>query len=269
VSPPSARPPDSTLDWDAATYDKVADPQEAWAREIVARLPLAGAETVLDAGCGTGRVTRLLLERLPGGHVVGVDASPTMVARARQTLGGDDRVTLLCQNLLELEVDQPVDAIFSCAVFHHIHDHERLFTRLRGALRAGGRLVAQCGGEGNVARFRAEADGVAAREPYARYLARMSGPWLYAGPDATEERLRAAGFEEIRCWLEPKPTVPADPHSFAATVLLNYHLDRLRSAAPAAQADELALGFVDDVLAVAGEPLEFDYVRLNIDARAA
>jgi trans-aconitate 2-methyltransferase len=259
----------ATLDWDARTYERIAAPQEAWAREILARLALTGEETVLDAGCGSGRVTRLLLELLPQGRVIGVDASPAMVESARHTLGPDPRVALHCQDLLELQLEDTVDAIFSCAVFHHIRDHERLFSRLRAGLRDGGRLVAQCGGEGNITRFRAYADAVAVRDPYAPYLGAMEGPWHYAGPRVTEARLREAGFGAIRCWLEPKPTVPEDARAFAETVLLNYHLERLRSEAPTEAADELSRAFVDEVLAAAGEPLELDYVRLNIDARAA
>jgi trans-aconitate 2-methyltransferase len=257
------------LDWDATTYDRVADPQEQWAHEIIARMDLEGDEAVLDAGCGSGRVTHLLLERLPRGRVIAVDSSPTMVARARATLGSARRVEVQHQDLLALRLDERVDAVFSCAVFHHIHDHERLFARLRAVLRDGGRLVAQCGGEGNIARFREHADAVAARPPYAEYLADMGSPWHYASPTATEARLGAAGFESIGCWLQPKPTVPSDARGFAESVLLNYHLERLRERAPVAIAAELANWFVADVVAVAGDPLELLYVRLNIDATAA
>jgi trans-aconitate 2-methyltransferase len=82
------------LDWDAATYDRVSGPQEAWAQEQLARLPLQGDEVVLDAGCGSGRVTRMLIERVPRGRVYGVDAAPSMVAHSAQALGGPfiDRV---------------------------------------------------------------------------------------------------------------------------------------------------------------------------------
>jgi trans-aconitate 2-methyltransferase len=256
------------LDWDASTYDRVADPQEQWAREIIARMDLAGGEVVLDAGCGSGRVTRLLLERLPRGRVIAVDSSPAMVRRARATLGAGQRVEVQCQDLLALRLDERVDAIFSCAVFHHILHHERLFAQLRNALRDGGHLVAQCGGEGNIAHFRELADAVAARPPYAEYLADMGSPWHYASPAATEDRLRAAGFDSISCWLQSKPTLPSDARGFAETVLLNYHVDRLRERAPGPIAAELADWFVADVLAAAGDPLELDYVRLNIEAAA-
>jgi trans-aconitate 2-methyltransferase len=246
-------------DWDADTYHRVADVQERWGREVLERLELRGDETVLDAGCGSGRVTRLLIERLPRGRVIGVDGAPSMVARARETLGPE--ATVLHADLLELRLEKSVDAVFSTAVFHHIHDHDRLFGSVRGVLRRGGRLVAQCGGEGNVARFRAQVDVVAERDPYARHLSGMAPPWYYASPQATEERLRAAGFDDVRCWLEPRPVQPADPAGFLRTVLLNYHVERLPG--------ELVDRFVVDVLRAVGEPLEVDYVRLNIDARAA
>ena len=75
-----------TRDWDAGTYDRVSTPQAAWAEAVLERLPLRGDETVLDAGCGSGRVTAMLLERLPDGHVVAVDAAPSMVEHARAAL---------------------------------------------------------------------------------------------------------------------------------------------------------------------------------------
>jgi trans-aconitate 2-methyltransferase len=137
-------------DWDASTYERVSGPQVEWAARVLHRLPLRGDETVLDAGCGSGRVTQMLLERLPRGHVVAVDAAPSMVEAARAALG--DRATVLLSDLTELEVDEPVDAAFSNAVFHWIPDHARLFARIHAALRPGGRLIAQCGGAGNIAR---------------------------------------------------------------------------------------------------------------------
>ncbi len=119
-------------DWDAATYDRVSTPQVEWAGPVLDRLELRGDETVLDAGCGSGRVTAMLIERLPQGKVIAVDSSPAMVAKAREAIG--DRAEVLLQDLAELRVAEPVDAVFSNAVFHWVLDHERLFTPpVRGA----------------------------------------------------------------------------------------------------------------------------------------
>jgi trans-aconitate 2-methyltransferase len=249
----------TTRDWDASTYDRVSDPQVAMARNVLARLELRGDETVLDAGCGTGRVTRMLLELLPHGRVVAVDAAPSMVEQARVALAGDRVQVLPATDLTELELEEPVDLVFSNAVFHWIQDHDALFARLHAALRPGGRLVAQCGGAGNVDEFHRAATEVGSRPPFAEYLDGWTGPWNFQAPEPTEERLRRAGFAEVRCWLSPHPVVPPDPPDYVRTVCLGYHVLELP--------EELREDFVAAVLDRCDEPLELDYVRLNIDAR--
>ncbi len=244
-------------DWDAASYDRVSDPQFGWALEQLERLPLSGDEVVLDAGCGSGRVTAELVTRLPRGRVYGVDVAPSMVEHARAALV--EKATILCQDLVDLDLPERVDAIFSNATFHWIKDHDRLFSALHRTLRPGGRLVAQCGGKGNIDRFRHQADLVAAQEPFSPYFADWEGPWNYAPADETEARLQDAGFVDTRCWLEPRQVTPADPRAFVRTVCLIRHLDRVP--------DDLRDLFVERVLELSGEPFVLDYVRLNMVAR--
>lgn len=246
-------------EWDAETYQRISVPHEEWAGAVLARLSLNGEETVLDAGCGTGRVTRMLVERLPNGRVIAVDGSQAMVESVRGVIRPDDEA--LVADLVELDLPTPVDAVVSSAVFHWIHDHDLLFARIRAALRTGGRLVAQCGGKGNIDAFRQAGKEVTARAPYSRYFEDFGDLWHYAGAEETEARLRAAGFADVRCWLEPWQVTPPEPAEFTRTIMLAGHIDRLPT--------ELHERFVADVLDAAGEPLRLDYVRLNIDAVAA
>lgn len=247
----------TTRTWDGQSYDRISGPMEALGLEVLSRLELAGDETVLDAGCGSGRVTEALIERLPRGRVIAVDASESMVRAARERLpGADVRVV----DLLELELEEPVDAILSTATFHWILDHERLFGRLRAALRPGGRLLAQCGGAGNIDVLRGHANDVLAREPYAAAFAGFRSPWNYAGPEETRERLLRAGFAEAECWLQPAPKEPEHPREFLSEIVLGPHYQHLPQ--------ELREPFIDEVLAELGEPVVVDYVRLNIDAIA-
>jgi trans-aconitate 2-methyltransferase len=243
--------------WDGQSYDRISGPMEALGREVLGRLELRGDETVLDAGCGSGRITEALIERLPDGRVIALDASQSMVDAARERLPGADVRKV---DLLELELDEPVDAILSTATFHWIGDHERLFARLRAALRPGGRLVAQCGGEGNIDVLRGHANDVLAGEPYAERFQGFRAPWNYAGPGVTRERLRAAGFASAECWLQPAPKQPQQPREFLSTIVLGPHYQHLPV--------ELREPFIDDVLTELGEPVVVDYVRLNIDATA-
>jgi trans-aconitate 2-methyltransferase len=248
-----------TRDWDATTYKRVALPHEEWARAVLDRLGLKGGETVLDAGCGSGRTTAIVIERLPEGRVIAVDGSPSMVEEVCEVLRPGDEA--LVSDLTKLELDERVDAVFSTAVFHWILDHDALFARMRAALKDGGRFAAQCGGEGNVEAFRVAGEQVARREPYAALLGEVEQFWNYAAPEVTEERLRNAGFADMRCWLEPWPVEPPEPSAYAKTVCLGPYVERLP--------EDLRDQFVADVLATQEEPLVLEYVRLNIEATAA
>jgi trans-aconitate 2-methyltransferase len=255
--------------WDAQRYDRVARPHAAWGATVLDRLSLDGDEVVLDAGCGSGRITAQLLERLPRGRVIAADNSPTMLAEARVTLAPfGARAEVVEADLVEIDtiLDAPVDAIFSTAVFHWIADHERLFAALRRVVRAGGPLVAQCGGAGNLAQFMAAADDVVARPAWRDTFAGQHLWRHYYTPEVTEQQMRAAGFATVEAGLEPSPQTFASPAAlgdFCRGVVLTSHVSKLPEAARA--------DFVGEVVAEVVERLggcTLDYVRLNIAATA-
>lgn len=247
-------PGGGSREWDAGTYDRVSTPQLEWAGPVLDRLELRGDETVLDAGCGSGRVTELLVERLPRGRVIAVDGSAAMVDATRRRLG--DRVEVIHSDLLTLSLDEPVDAVFSNATFHWILDHDLLFSRIAAWLGPGGRLEAQCGGAGNIAAFEALIQRVASHSPWAREAATLAETRLFADAAATAERLRSAGFERIRCDTWTAPTRPPEPRAFIASVCLGPLLERI----PADAHD----GLLDSVMEIWDGRL--DYVRLDISA---
>jgi trans-aconitate methyltransferase len=222
---------------------------------------------VLDAGCGTGRITAKLLERLPQGRVIALDLSENMLRTARGFLlprsGG--RVSFVCADLQALPFCDHFDGIFSTAAFHWAKEHPRLFVELYGALKPGGWLVAQCGGGANLARLRRHAAAVMALPEFGGFFAGWSEPWEYASAEVTADRLTAAGFVEVKTWLEPGGFSLPDESTFKqylATVTLQRHLECLPT-------DNLRDQFLSAiVLRAQAEPaLELDYWRLNLEAR--
>lgn len=239
-------------EWDAPTYDRVALPHDGWATMVLDRLDLTGHETVLDAGCGSGKLTEQLLARLPRGRVVALDGSARMVDEARRRLAGSgDRVAFVHGDLARPLAIDPVDVVVSSATFHWIADHRALFANLAQVLHPGGRLSAQCGGAGNVASVQAALADVGFTGP---------DPWHFATAEQAEADLAAAGFADNRTWLTPAPApVPTDQlETYLTTVVLGSHLQGLD--------EERASELVRSVAARLPSR-ELDYVRLNLVAR--
>ena len=255
-------------EWNAASYHKVSGPQTRWGQKVLSRLHVRGDERAIDAGCGSGRLTGELMERLPKGRLIAIDRSWNMLITARTNLrpAFGARVAFAQVSLPDLPFSEWADLVFSTATFHWVQDHQALFNGIFRALRSGGRLFAQCGGGANLRRARALAAGVMTSPEFARYFEHWPGPWEYAYPDVTAERLAKAGFSEIETNLEEMPTTlasEADYREFVTTVIYHAHLQQLPDEAS-------KQSFIDHVTALAANeptPFTLDYWRLNISAR--
>lgn len=255
-------------DWNAAVYHRVSNPQLDWGLPILARLPLLGHETVVDVGCGTGRLTEKLIERLPRGRVVAVDQSGNMLETAREYLAPryPRQVSFVRADAAALPFARAADAIFSTATFHWVLDHDRLFRSLFAVLRPRGRLVAQCGGVNNLAVVHARCERLMAEPPFAPHFSRWTHPWEFADARTTARRLAAAGFLEVETDVHPSPVPFTDAgayREFVEHVICRPHLAFLPD-------DALRRRFMDRLVAEAAldsPPFELDYTRLNLRAR--
>lgn len=254
-------------EWNAEAYHAVSAPQTSWGHRVLARLALEGDERVLDAGCGSGRLTAALAVRLPRGHVVALDRSWNMLLAAHTNLrpAFGSRVSFVQAALPALPFASTIDVVFSTATFHWVPDHPALFAGICAALRSGGRLHAQCGGGPNLAGAHALAERVMHAPPFAPYFVGWNGVWQFADAGETAGRLTAAGFTEVEAWLEAAPTMLAsadDYKAFVTTVIYHPHLARLP--------DALHAPFIEAVTALAAEtspPFSLDYWRLNMTGR--
>ena len=255
-------------EWNAASYHKVSGPQTSWGQKVLNRLHVNGDERAIDAGCGSGRLTGELMERLPAGRLIAIDRSWNMLLTARANLRPvfGSRVSFVQVSLPDLPFAGWADLVFSTATFHWVKDHLALFAGICGALRSGGTLHAQCGGGPNLHRAHELARQIMHAPPFAPYFADWPGPWEFANAEVTADRLAQAGFVEIETSLEEAPTTlasEADYREFVTTVIYHAHLEQVPDAG-------LKRRFIDDITALAAkEPIPFtlDYWRLNMHAR--
>jgi trans-aconitate 2-methyltransferase len=255
-------------EWDAESYHRVSSPQTAWGRRVLARLSVRGNERVIDAGCGTGRLTGELMQLLPRGRLVAIDRSWNMLLTARANLRPDygQRISFVRVELPHMPFSGWADLVFSTATFHWIQQHERLFSEILRALKPGGRLFAQCGGGPNLRQAHALAEDVMRQTPFAAHFRDWAGVWEFSTAEQAAARLTAAGFVGVATSLEPAPTTLVDEASyreFVTTVIYNPHLDRLPEGPLRAQ-------FIDEVTRRAAHqdpPFTLDYWRLNLEGR--
>jgi trans-aconitate 2-methyltransferase len=253
-----------TREWNAAEYHRLSEPQFAWGMKVLERVSVRGDETVLDAGCGSGRVTAELAKRLPGGRVVALDLSENMLRRAREHLKSVQALLVLASTDA-LPFRESFDGIFSTATFHWVKDHDRLFRELYAALKPGGWLVAQCGGGPNLARILRRAHALMTSPRFSGFFVNWNDPQNYQDAESTAARLRAAGFVDVATSIEPAPfNVPnAEVFSdFLATVTLRHHVASIPDP-------ELRRQFLTVLANEASQDPEFqlDYWRLNMRGR--
>ncbi len=251
------------IEWDATAYDKLSDPQFSWGMKLLATLPLRNDETVLDAGCGSGRLTEELLKRLPNGRVIALDLSGNMLQTAQERLAwAGDRVIFQRCDLSNFRLPEPVDGIFSNAAFHWVADHDSMFPSLFRALKPGGWLIAQFGGEGNLAKLKSRTRELCNVEPFAKYMKEFSDGAHYETETATRHRMESAGFADVQTARHPEPVRFPDPASMK-TFVSKVNLHRYLAALP----DELSEQFAAKVVEMATNdtpPYTLDYMRLTI-----
>jgi trans-aconitate 2-methyltransferase len=259
----------TTREWQAAAYHTLSDPQYQWGLNVLRKLqalPLRDNVHILDAGCGTGRVTAELMKAFPRAQVTAVDASQNMVQEAQKTLAPfGNRVKVEQLDLLNLAADQTFDVVFSTAVFHWIKDHDRLFVNIHRALRPGGILLAQCGGGPNLKRLRDRTLEIIKLPEFAPFFKNWERVWEYPDDRTTAERLQRAGFHDVNTGLEIAPTPLPDEdmyRRFVATVTCHPYVERI----PPELQDEF-LGHLARKAAEDKPPFLLDYWRLNILAK--
>jgi trans-aconitate 2-methyltransferase len=255
-------------EWNSKVYHRLSAPQVSWGKKVLARLHLRGDEFILDAGCGTGRLTGELLESLPRGRVVGIDLSQNMLRSASDHLNASaDRVRLVACDLLHLPFERLFDGIVSTAAFHWVLDHDLLFRNLRRALVPGGWLEAQCGGGPNLIALRDRANELAATPAFSKFFAGFREPWLYQNAEEAADGLWRVGFVDVETSLEPAPTLLDNANQYSEyvrNIIFRRHLENIPDEAGRTK----FIQALTEQAAKDDPPFLLDYWRLNLRGRA-
>jgi trans-aconitate 2-methyltransferase len=192
--------------WDAEEYARHSAAQQEWALELVEKLDLAGRESVLDLGCGDGKITAEIARRVPGGRVVGVDSSEEMLRLSREAfpLSAHPNLSFQRGDARSLAYDAEFDIVFSNATLHWVKDHGPVLKGAARSLRPGGRILFQMGGRGNGAGVFAVASRMTRSAEWRPYFSGFEFPWGFYGPEEYGPWCADAGLKVSRIELIPR-----------------------------------------------------------------
>ena len=259
---------DNSAFWDADTYDIVSNAQKEWAKSLIKQRKWSGNEAVLDAGCGSGRITKMLSELIRDGKIYAVDNDSNMIKKATDILGSIANVRITQSDLTDADfgnMQLKFDIIFSNAVLHWILDHHKVFKNFYNLLNPKGELLIQCGGFGNLKKTISAFNTVKDSSGFKQYFSEWEQSWNFANPIDTKNILENIGFKHVRVYLS-NSNVNFDSKSnyllYIKTVVLGPYLKYL----PSEQLKNKFVEAIVDFIEKDHPELKWnlDYVRLNI-----
>jgi trans-aconitate 2-methyltransferase len=181
---------------------ETSDPQQAWGEKLINELDLEGHESILDLGCGDGRLTALLARRVPSGSVIGIDASQQMTSAARERHRHQTNVSFRTLDINQLCCESEFDVVFSNAALHWVHDQVTLMTNVHRALKPQGLIRFNYAGQGHCIQLMEILTQTLSEPEFAPLFTDFLWPWHMATVKDTSERVAQAGFNQVKVWKE-------------------------------------------------------------------
>jgi trans-aconitate methyltransferase len=265
---------DLKSDWDATTYDRISDVQESWGHEVLERRNWKGNEIVLDAGCSSGRITKIISTKVQKGKVFAVDFDSSMITVAKENLAETSNIQYKKADLSQIDLQEKVDVVFSNAVLHWILNHRKVFEHFWQVLKPNDELLIQCGEYGEFAKILPIFNKVRKSNKFYNYFCNDKGediwkePWYFAKKEDTEKMLQEIGFSSIQVFLENKEYEFHNKEEyflFIKTVILQPYLKYLPNET---LKEKFAKSVIQEIETNAKKlQWKLDFVRLNINAK--
>ena len=256
--------------WNPEDYAKNSDAQLKWAQTLKQNINLKEYNSILDVGCGDGKITADFAMTSPESAVVGIDSSPEMIAYAAQKYPQSEypNLSFNCIDARSLAFRNEFDLVFSNATLHWVNDHQAFLYGAHQALKDKGRLIVSCGGKGNAAQILATFAELTARDKWKTYFTDFSNPYFFYGLDDYQIWLEQAGFRVKRLELVPKDMIHQGKSGFAGWIRTTWM--PFTKQVPKSQREDFIARFVE--LYLAQQPVDdrglthVKMVRLEVDA---
>ena len=258
--------------WNAQDYAKHSSGQFEWAQELIAKLGLQGSESILDIGCGDGKITQRLAEAAKDGTVLGIDQSEEMIRMALEQFPPEKypNLAFLRMNAMDIHLSQKFDVAFSNATLHWVEDQVAALRGVHESLKPGGKILFQMGGRGNAAEVFVAIEKLLQREEWQPYYEDFTPPYHFCARREYKAWLRETGFRPVRVDLLPKDMQHHGVEGFKGWLRTTWfpYTDCLPAQLRAAFLSELAETYLLEHPVDANGNIHVKMVRLEVEAYA-
>ena len=232
--------------WNPADYAEHSAAQLIWAEELLSRLQISDQEHVLDLGCGDGKVSALLANKVPFGQVQGIDSAANMITLAQQRFPASryPNLSFMVMDATHLAYRSAFEVVFSNAVLHWVQNHPAVLSGIQRALKPGGRALLQMGGRGNAANILAVLEALITRDPWRVYFQDFTFPYHFYGPDEYVVWLADAGLSPLRAQLINKDMIHNGREGLAGWLRTTWH--PFLAQIPVAKQNQFLARWVED-----------------------
>ncbi|WP_019505938.1 methyltransferase domain-containing protein [Pleurocapsa sp. PCC 7319] len=256
--------------WNPDDYAKNSGAQLRWAQGLTKNIELQNNESILDVGCGDGKITADFAVNYPSSKVLGIDNSPAMISYAVEKYPASQypNLSFSCVDACSIDFDREFDLIFSNATLHWIENHQVFLKRANLALRDRGRLIISCGGEGNASEILQVFAELMTSKTWSMYFDNFYNPYFFYGIQNYKAWLQQSGFTVERLQLIPKDMTHEGKNGLAGWIRTTWM--PLTERVPEDKRENFITQFVD--LYLAKYPLDFErlthvsMIRLEVDA---
>ncbi len=189
------------MKWDAAIYDTVKAPQVAAGRELIHLARIREDDSILDLGCGTGKLTIELARQAARGSVVGLDPSTEMLDKAREVSSGMGNVRLVQAPAQAMNFADEFDLVFSNSALHWVTEQEQAISRVYRSLRSRGRIAFQMPAKHFCTEFFDSVGEAITTLGYERFYENWQSPWYFSMPEEFASLLSHAGFRGVKVYI--------------------------------------------------------------------
>jgi trans-aconitate methyltransferase len=257
--------------WNAEDYAKHSSAQQNWAKELISKLKLNGYESVLDIGCGDGRITAEIAHRLSDGTILGVDSSNDMIQLAFKNFPQEKHPSLSFElvDARQLLFKEQFDIVFSNAALHWIKDHKSVISGIKNSLKPKGRMLLQMGGKGNAESIISILENMIAGKKWNQYFLNFKFPYGFHDPKMYELWIKQASLTPIRIELIPKIMSYKDKEGLAGWIRTTWlpYTDRIPVNSRNEFTAQLVEKYIEKYPADNKGNINISMVRLEVEAK--